>query len=184
MKHDEAIYDLIEAEIPALRRFALTLTRDRDAADDLAQDTLERAINKIEMFEPGTNLRAWLFTIARRLFLNDRRKEKRQGTHLSIDDWDSVARSRPRQDVSLAVEDFAMCFGQLRPADQKLLILAGVDRMPYEEIAKVLDVAVGTVKSRVSRARNRLRQIEEEIGAGIRSAVRDDDAKRFESMVC
>lgn len=182
--HNKTIYDQIEDEIPALRRFAMALTREPAAADDLAQDTLERALNKLDMFEPGTNLRAWLFTIARRLFINERRRQARQGPHVPIEDWQGALQCRPRQEVPLEVEDFARCFGQLPSGDQELLIMAGVDRMPYEDIARVMGTAIGTVKSRVSRARSRLRRIEEEVAAGARAVTRTQAADRITAMMC
>jgi RNA polymerase sigma-70 factor (ECF subfamily) len=146
--------DLLAA-IPSLRAFAMSLTGHRDRADDLVQDTIMRAWANIHKFEPGTNLNAWLFTILRNLFHSDYRKRKHE-----IEDADGSYAARlkthPSQFGHLDFEDFRTALATL-PVDQReALLLVGAHGMSYEEAAEVCQVAVGTVKSRVNRARTRL----------------------------
>ena len=146
--------DLIAA-IPHLRAFAMSLTGHRDRADDLVQDTITRAWANIHKFEPGTNMNAWLFTILRNLFHSDYRKKKHE-----VEDADGSyaawLRTQPDQQVHLDFEDFRTALATLPLDQQEALLLVGAHGMSYEEAAEVCQVAVGTVKSRVNRARTRL----------------------------
>jgi RNA polymerase sigma-70 factor (ECF subfamily) len=141
--------------VPHLRAMAMSRTRNVDQAEDLVQETILRAWDKRTNFQPGTNLGAWLFTILRNQFFSDHRKHKWE-----VEDGDgSHAASQialPDQFDRLEVQDMSAALARL-PRDQcEAILLVGVDGLSYEEAAKVTGVAVGTMKSRVNRARTRL----------------------------
>ena len=149
--------DLISA-IPSLRAFGMSLAQNADRADDLVQETLVKAWDKQSSFEPGTNLKAWLFTILRNEFYSQMRKRGRE-----VQDSDGIMTARlavhPGQEGALDLKDFRAALDQL-PGDQReAIILIGASGFSYEEAATICDCAVGTVKSRVSRARARLHEI-------------------------
>jgi RNA polymerase sigma-70 factor (ECF subfamily) len=155
MPVEDALRDQMLAAVPKLRAFAMSLTGNRDRADDLVQDTLVRAFSYIDRFERGTNLEAWLFTILRNLIHSDFRKRKRE---VEDPDGSYAARLRtyPDQQSHLDYEDFRTALAKV-PADQReALLLVGAHGMSYEEAAEVCNVPVGTIKSRVNRARNRV----------------------------
>ncbi|MBK1667526.1 hypothetical protein CKO28_05710 [Rhodovibrio sodomensis] len=153
----------IEEHIPALRRYARALVRDSDRADDLVQDCLERGISRFAQFQPGTNLRTWLFTILHNLHCDTLRRQSRRGVHVPIDDWMEIAQTSAEQPRAMHLRDFRRAFRGLQESDQQILLLIGVEGFTYEEAAEVLDVAVGTVKSRLFRARDRLKTREIEM---------------------
>ena len=153
-------FDALEAEIPHLRRYARSLTRETVRADDLVQDCLERAISRCEQFQVGTNLRSWLFTILRNVHIDECRKNQRRGPAVPLEDWHGDVAAEPRQEWALELREFGRSFDQLRKDERDILLRVAVDGQSYEEIAEHLDIAVGTVKSRLSRARQRLRQWE------------------------
>ena len=144
--------DQIVLHLPALRAFALSLTRNPDRADDLVQDTVERAWRHIGSFKPGTNLRGWLCTILRNGFYSDLRKSRRE---VADPDGAFVARLaiRPDHDGVLALREFLLAFARLSPEHREVLTLVGALGFSYEEAAQTTGLAIGTVKSRVSRAR-------------------------------
>ncbi|MBD9528078.1 MULTISPECIES: RNA polymerase sigma factor [Paracoccus] len=144
--------------LPALRAFALSLTREGASADDLVQDTIVKAWTHIDKFQPGTNLRAWLFTILRNTFYSARRKTRRE---VSDSDGIHAARqaTRPEHDGRLALNDFRVAFQQLPDEQREALILVGASGFSYEEAAGMTGVAVGTVKSRANRGRKRLAEL-------------------------
>lgn len=145
--------------IPQLRRFAMALTRDRTAADDLVQDTLLRALDKSEKFQAGTNLRAWLMTIMRNLFISQIRRYGSRPTLHSLDGESVHGVTQPSQEYSLGLRELEANLTHL-PEDQRTtLLLVGLQGLSYEEAAMVTGVAVGTVRSRLSRAREALRQL-------------------------
>jgi RNA polymerase sigma-70 factor, ECF subfamily len=142
--------------LPALQRFALQLTRNQDRASDLVQDSIERALRKAHLFD-GTNLRSWLFTICRRVFLNQIRSEKARGIAVEMDDApQSRLASAQTQEQTMHFNDVVDAFHRLPLNDRVILSLVVIEGMKYEEAAETLDVPVGTVRSRLSRARNRL----------------------------
>jgi RNA polymerase sigma-70 factor (ECF subfamily) len=149
--------ELIEL-LPSLRAFARSLAHNPAQADDLVQDTLVKALANVERFEPGTNLRAWLFTILRNHYYSQLRKAKRE-----VEDADGrfAARIavRPEQDGSVDLEDFKIAFQQLAPDHREVLTLVGASGCSYEEAAAICGCAVGTIKSRVNRARKKLSDI-------------------------
>ncbi|MDR0810105.1 MAG: RNA polymerase sigma factor [Gemmobacter sp.] len=152
------IRDELPAHLPALRAFAISLTRNMATADDLVQDTIVKAWSNIDKFTPGTDLRAWLFTILRNTFFSDRRKRKRE-----VADPDGIHAQglfeKPHHDGRLAFADFSRAFDELSPEHREVLILVGANGYSCEEAAEMMGVAVGTVKSRTSRARARLARL-------------------------
>ena len=149
-------FEALTGEIPALRRFARSLTRNADTADDLVQDCIERAMTRWHLFEPGTNLRAWLFTICRRLFLNNCRRAATRGVHVDYEDVISAVPVKPMQEISMELEDVKAAFAELPLNDRVILSLITMEGMKYKEAADLLDLPVGTVRSRLSRARSKL----------------------------
>jgi RNA polymerase sigma-70 factor (ECF subfamily) len=159
---------LLEPHIPALRRYARSLARDSHAADDLVQDCLERAINRWHLRRNEGDLRAWLFAILRNLFLGDVRQRKRRGTVVPLDD--GLATPSPAAaaegDGRVAVRDVLAALDALAEEQRSVLLLVGVEDLSYEQAARVLDVPVGTVMSRLSRGRERMRVMLESGGRG------------------
>jgi RNA polymerase sigma-70 factor (ECF subfamily) len=149
--------DLLGA-IPSLRAFAVSLSQNADKADDLVQETLVKAWDKQASFQEGTNLKAWLFTILRNEFYSQMRKRGRE-----VQDSDGIMTSRlavhPSQQGSLDLEDFRLALQQLPEDQREAIILIGASGFSYEEAAVICDCAVGTIKSRVSRARTRLQEL-------------------------
>ena len=155
---DPTLRDQLLAAVPSLRAFAISLCGRIDRAYDLVQDTLVRALTHIDRFEKGTNLNAWLFTILRNLFLSEYRKRRRE-----VEDVDGIyaagLTSIPEQGAHLDFEDMRKALGKL-PLDQReALLLVGAEGLSYEDAAEICGVAVGTIKSRVNRARTRLAQL-------------------------
>jgi RNA polymerase sigma-70 factor (ECF subfamily) len=146
------------ATLPSLRAFAVSLTGKHDKADDLVQDTVMKAWAKQSSFQMGTNIKAWLFTILRNEFYSQMRKRGRE-----VQDSDGVFTERlsvhPSQYGSLDLEDFKKALSQLPDDQREAIILIGASGFSYEEAATICDCAVGTMKSRVSRARSRLGEL-------------------------
>jgi RNA polymerase sigma-70 factor, ECF subfamily len=149
----------IEQLLPTLRRFARSLTRDAARADDLVQDTVERALKRIDSFEEGSNLKAWMFTIMRNHFISECRRPRPIAGSEELDSGKYEQAVPGAQQDTVELKEFMAAFSSLDKADQELLILAGLENVPYPDIAEMLGVAVGTVKSRVARARMRLRDL-------------------------
>jgi RNA polymerase sigma-70 factor (ECF subfamily) len=155
MTPEPDLREALLAAVPSLRAFAISLSGQVDKADDLVQDTLLRALANLHRFERGTNLNAWLFTILRNLFHSEYRKRRRE-----VEDPDGAYAARlkvqPEQGSHLDFEDFRSALSQL-PSDQReALLLVGASGFSYEEAAAICGCAVGTIKSRVNRARLRL----------------------------
>jgi RNA polymerase sigma-70 factor, ECF subfamily len=147
--------------IPHLRAYARFLTGNRERADDLVQDALVRALTASHQFQAGTNLKAWIFTILRNLFYNEIRKNRLKVQ--SIDDIPGEGPATPpTQDVNLEFADFRRAFWQLGQSQREVLIMVGASGLSYEEAAEICGCAVGTIKSRVSRARRELLKILQE----------------------
>jgi RNA polymerase sigma-70 factor (ECF subfamily) len=147
----------IEAEIPYLRRYARALTGGQDAADDLVQDALERAIARFDQFRPGTNLRAWLFTILHHMRCDQHRRVLRRPMEIPIEDAAHQVCTRASQADALHLQDFKRAFERLSEPHREVLALIGIEGLDYQRAAAILGVEVGTVKSRVFRARESLR---------------------------
>lgn len=146
---------LIVAEIPRLRRYARALTGDPAAADDLVQDCLERAWGRFHMWRRGSNLRAWMFTIMHNLHANAVRKAKTRGPTYPLEE--ARAATAPRQEDAVAIRGLARALAQLPEEQRQVVLLVGLEEMTYAEAARVLGVPIGTVMSRLSRGRERLR---------------------------
>lgn len=146
------------ATIPSLRAFAVSLTQNSDKADDLVQETLVKAWDKHMSFQMGTNLKAWLFTILRNEFYSQMRKRGRE-----VQDSEGVMTERlavhPSQHGKLDLADFRSALEKLPEDQREAVILIGASGFSYEEAAEICNCAVGTIKSRVSRARTRLQDI-------------------------
>jgi RNA polymerase sigma-70 factor (ECF subfamily) len=157
MKTDPAVMQTILAIVPKLRAFAISLSGNVDRADDLVQETLMRAIANIDSFEPGTNMQAWLFTILRNRFRSEYRKRRREVEDADGHYVESLV-AQPEQTSRLEYKELRVALDKL-PSDQReALILVGASGFSYEEAAAICGCAVGTIKSRVNRARNRLAQ--------------------------
>ena len=158
MNIERPLRDALLGAVPSLRAFAISLTNDPIRADDLVQDTLLRALSRMDQFERGTNLNAWLFTILRNLFHTEYRKRRRE-----VEDPDNAHAARlavrPEQGSRLEFEDFRAALAKLTPDQREALLLVGAQGMSYEETAAVCGVAVGTIKSRVNRARARIAEL-------------------------
>ena len=144
------------AHIPRLRRYARALTGDRTRADDLVQDTLERALVKIHLWRPTGDLRAWLFTIMHNVYINQLRSRP-AGLAAELDDEAMSVAARPTQSDWLEVRDLQAALLRLPEEQRELLLLVGLEQMTYAEVSGVLGIPMGTVMSRLSRARERLR---------------------------
>src|SRR5262245_50080952 len=158
MKLDPAIRDQVLATVPSLRAFAISLCGNIDRADDLVQETLLRALAHIDSFEPGTNMPAWLFTILRNLFRSEYRKRRRE-----VEDaegrYAETLKSQPEQTGRVELQEFRTALTRIPDDQREALILVGASGFSYEEAAQICGCAVGTIKSRVNRARNRLAQL-------------------------
>ena len=150
--------DELIVHLPALRAFALSLTRNGPAADDLVQDTILRAWSGFDRFTAGTNLRAWLFTILRNCFYSDLRKHRRE-VQDSDGNFAERLSQKPGHDSALAMRDFQRGFEKLIDEQREALVLVGALGFSYEEAAATIGCALGTVKSRVSRGRRRLAEL-------------------------
>ena len=146
------------AAVPKLRAFAISLSRNVDRADDLVQETLLRAIANITSFQPGTNISAWLFTILRNIFRSEYRKRCREVEDADGNYADSL-RSPPAQHGRLEFEEFSVALATLPAGQREALLLVGASGFSYEEAAAICKTAVGTIKSRVNRARTRLSEL-------------------------
>jgi len=151
--------NMVSEHIPNLRRYARVLVRDSIHAEDLVQDCLERAISREHLWQPGTNLRAWLFTIQHNLYINQYLRRGGATTLVPLLEEHSMVSSPPRQFHNMALQDLARAFDGLPRQEQQVVLLVGLEGMQYEDAAQTLGVPMGTVKSRLSRARRRLRKL-------------------------
>lgn len=143
--------------IPHLRAFARSLTQDADSADDLVQDTIVRAMDACHQFTPGTNFKAWMFTILRNLHVNGLRRKYRTQP---LDDVSAALHSVPAgQDSSLEFADLKRALARMSHDQREVLVLVGAAGFSYEEAAAICGCAVGTIKSRLSRARRELMRL-------------------------
>lgn len=147
----------IAPHIPRLRRYARALAGDQHAADDLVQDTLERAINKHHLWRPGSDLRAWLFAIMHNVFVNQlRARAAHPEAALDEDDLPAVPSV---QGERLEIRDLEGALALLPPEQREIVLLVGLEQLSYAEVAKALDIPIGTVMSRLFRGRERLRAL-------------------------
>jgi RNA polymerase sigma-70 factor (ECF subfamily) len=153
------VYREIEAEIPRLRRYARALTRDIGAADDLVQDCLTRALGKLHLWQKGTDLRAWLFTILHNQYVNYVRRSVREGAAVGLRETEPLLTRAPHQGHRLEIRDLERAIAKLPEEQQSAILLVGLEGMRYEDVAAVLNVPVGTIRSRLSRGREALRKL-------------------------
>ncbi|WP_085126269.1 sigma-70 family RNA polymerase sigma factor [Tistlia consotensis] len=145
--------------LPRLRAYARVLTKNSPDADDLVQTAVERALSRIELYQPGTNFKAWMFTILRNCYFTEMRKRARRPDTVDPADHEGALSVRAEQQVGLEVRDFSRAFARLSEMDRTVLILVGAEGMSYQEAADVLGTPIGTVRSRLSRARTRLKEL-------------------------
>lgn len=175
---DAAFKAELTAAIPHLRAYGRSLTGDMDRADDLVQDTMLKAWASRDRFAAGTSMKAWTFVILRNVFLSQMRRQKFHG------DYDEIAAERllvaaPLQEEATHVADIQRALLELSPDQREALILVGAGGMSYEEAGRICEVAVGTMKSRVSRARTALEAI---MASGRLSTPRGDMPPPAEAM--
>jgi len=150
---------LVEAEIPRLRRYARALTRDVIRADDLVQGCLVRAVAKQHLWQPGTDLRAWLFTILHNQHVNEVRRSMREGNNVSIEDAAPMLTTQSNAFDTVQLRDLERAIAKLPQEQRQVILLVGLEGMRYDEVAVILGVPVGTVRSRLSRGRDQLRKL-------------------------
>jgi RNA polymerase sigma-70 factor (ECF subfamily) len=146
----------IAQQIPRLRRYARALTGDRSAADDLVQDTLERALSRFHLWRRGSDLRAWMFTIMHNIFVNQARSRARH-QHETLEADPNAEALRGRDPDWMELRDLASALARVPDEQRAVLLLVGLEQFSYEEAARILDIPIGTVMSRLSRGRERLR---------------------------
>lgn len=171
-KVSSSLRDSLVAEMGSLRAFGVSLCGDKERADDLVQETLFKAWNHLDSFKEGTNLKAWLFTILRNTYFSERRKRRRE-----VEDADGTYAARlaaqPAQHGHMDMQDFRAALVRLPDDQREALVLVGAAGFSYEEAAEICGCAVGTIKSRVNRARNRLagmlglEELESDLGQGL-----------------
>jgi RNA polymerase sigma-70 factor, ECF subfamily len=169
-------HEQMKAILPRLRLYALSLTHDRDRANDLVQETVMKALAGRASFKPGTNFSGWIFRIQRNEFISSLRRLK---PTVPIDTAvaDSLTQ-RPTQENGLVMREFLRAFGQLSAGQREALVLAVVEGQPYDTIAEHVGVSIGTIKSRVSRARATLARLLLDPEDGEEAGVKVDTALR------
>ena len=150
---------LLEAQIPPLRRYARALLRDTGRADDLIQDTLARALAEQHLWQEGTNLRAWLFTLMHNLHVNVVRQSVREGTMVDVDDVSATLVATSDPSASRQLRELEDAIARLPMEQREVVLLIGLEGIRYDEAAEILHVPIGTVRSRLSRARETLRKL-------------------------
>ena len=152
-------HNLIEHEIPRLRRYARALTRSSDRADDLVQETLLRAIAKAHLWQTGTDIRAWLFTIMHNQYVNMVLRAMREEATVDIEQMSSSLVATADPTASRQLRELERALACLPGNQREVILLVGLEGMSYETAAQILSVPVGTVRSRLSRGRDTLRRL-------------------------
>jgi RNA polymerase sigma-70 factor (ECF subfamily) len=153
----QAFEDQVAPLLGELRRYARSLTRNATDADDLLQETLLRAYRKFHLWQPGTNLTAWLVVMMRRIFLSSVASLRARAETTPIEDWDGAA--EPDQVLAIEVRDVARGIRKLSRHHQQMIRLVAANETPYEEAAERFNVPVGTIRSRLGRARSQLKSL-------------------------
>ncbi len=160
-------------ELPYLRRFARSLCGDAALADDLVQDCAERALTKVALYDPSRPLRAWLFAILRNLFISGLRTKARINDVKTIDELvggeDAV---QPEQETRMSLDLIARALDSLPAQQREVLVLVGIEEMSYRETSEIIGVPIGTVMSRLSRARTHLQSLLEDRGTPVLRRVK------------
>lgn len=149
----------IERSVPSLRRYARALLRDRDLADDLVQDCLERALSRRHLWRPNGTTRGWLFTILHNLYANDMRRRAARPGPLPIEAVEAGLGYPAEQADRLAARDTIQALMLLPVEQRQVILLVALEGLSYKEVAELLDIPIGTVMSRLSRGRERLRSL-------------------------
>ncbi|UEM02115.1 sigma-70 family RNA polymerase sigma factor [Skermanella rosea] len=147
----------LEVQIASLRRYARALLRDRNDADDLVQESLARALSRADRFKPGTNLRAWLFTIMHNVHVNQVRQKISRPDEVPVEDYEMRLTTPARQETSIELRDMSRALADLPEEQRQVLLLVALEGLKYDEVAAVLQIPIGTVMSRLSRAREAVR---------------------------
>ena len=157
-KREDTVQDLLVAFLPNLRRFAISLCKSRDIADDLVQAACERALANEARFEPGTCFDAWMFRIVRNLWIDQIRKRTTAGEHVDVDEQHDLTGASGERDVEarLTLNSVGEAIAGLPDDQREVLVLVCVEELSYREAADVLDIPIGTVMSRLARARQNL----------------------------
>lgn len=156
-------------EIPRLRRYAIALLRERTAADDLVQDVVLRGLSRLHLWREGTNMRTWLFTIMHNLYANEMRRRSRALDDQPLDTAVLSHGAPPNQEAAVELAQLGDGIAELPEAQRQVLLLVGLEGLSYADTAQILDVPVGTVMSRLSRAREDLRRrLDGEAAPGLR----------------
>ncbi|WP_420564765.1 sigma-70 family RNA polymerase sigma factor [Thalassobaculum sp.] len=154
----DQVYQHVEQHIRDLRRYAQALTHNPVAADDLVQESLSRALAKSYQFRPDSNLRAWLFTILHNQFISSKRHETRVGAPVDPEKAEATLSSRPNQERRLIVKALDLALHTLPMRQKQAIELVVLDGYSYEDAADVVDVPIGTIKSRIARGRDTMRE--------------------------
>src|SRR3979411_1776136 len=149
----------LEALIPRLRRYARALTRDVSRADDVVQSCLTRALAKQHLWQPGSDLRAWLFTILHNQYVNEVRSSVRDSINVAVEEMAPMFTVQSNAIAVLQLRDLEAAIARLPQEQRQVILLVGLEGMRYEEVAAILGVPVGTVRSRLSRGRDQLRRL-------------------------
>jgi RNA polymerase sigma-70 factor (ECF subfamily) len=165
---------LIAEQIPKLRRYARALLGDPIRADDLVQEALVRGLSRSHLWQPGTDIRAWMFTILHNLHVNNQRQRRHRDDYLELNDARPEMATPATQEHILEVRDLARGLQLLPDAQRQVVLLVGLEGMNYKQVAAVLDIPIGTVMSRLHRGREALRRLMSDGGA---STASDDDSK-------
>jgi RNA polymerase sigma-70 factor (ECF subfamily) len=151
--------DLIAEQIPRLRRYARALISDPVRADDLVQDTLVRALSRSHLWQPGTDIRAWMFTILHNIHVNHQRQRYVRAEHQELVDDQPEMATAASQEHNLQVRDLWRALELLPEPQRQVVLLVGLEGMNYKKVAAVLEIPVGTVMSRLHRGRETLRRL-------------------------
>jgi RNA polymerase sigma-70 factor (ECF subfamily) len=169
----------LEEEIPRLRRYARALTRNAVRADDLVQETLVRALRKEHLWQPGTDLRAWLFTIMHNLNVNEVRRAIRDDATVDLENCSENLTATTDPTVSRQLRELDHALAQLPEEQRQVILLVGLEGMSYEDTATILDVPIGTIRSRLSRGRESLRKLMDmEVKSATNAVVRNFTSKQ------
>lgn len=150
---------LLSDQLPSLRRYARALTKDRDNADDLVQDCYARACSRFHLWQHGTNLRAWLFSIMHNVYVNGVRRAVIRPDGVYVEDLEQMADTAPRQETLSEALGLESALAQLPDGQREVLLMVCLEELTYQEVADALQVPIGTVMSRLARAREKLRQL-------------------------
>ena len=149
----------LEREIPRLRRYARALTRNTVLADDLVQETLMRALRKQHLWQPDTNLRAWLFTIMHNQYINQVKRIMRDSAIIELEECAQGLVGTTDPTASRQLRELERALGELPEEQREVILLVGLEGMSYDQAAAILNVPVGTIRSRLSRGREALRKL-------------------------